>query len=475
MTELPRGWGLATIEDLAATSGVTDGPFGSNLKTEHYTDAGPRVVRLQNIGDGTFRDEKAHISADHFSRLQKHSVQPNDVLVASLGELLPRACLAPDSLGPAIVKADCIRVRPSAAIQSTLLMWALNAPQTREHVGNSIKGVGRPRVNLRDLRALELPVPPIAEQGRIVAAIEEAFSKLDAGEAGLRTVSRLLQRTRDAILTAAVTGCLVPQDSTDTPATELLADLGVEASTSVSDELPPTWASVRLSDVLSERLANGRSVRSHPGGFPVLRLTCLRGGRIDLAERKEGEWDAADAAKYLVQRGDFFVSRGNGSLGLVGRGGLVDEEPDAVAYPDTLIRIRVPETILDASLLALIWNSAIVRRQLEPQARTTAGIYKVNQTMLSDVRLPLPPREEQTRIAAEVDRQMSFIEACERSVDNGLEVSAALRRSVLKSAFEGRLVPQDPTDEPASVLLDRIRAERAGMPKSKRRRARTTA
>jgi type I restriction enzyme S subunit len=146
-----------------------------------------------------------------------------------------------------------------------------------------------------------------------------------------------------------------------------------------------------------------------------------------------------------------------------------------VAYPDTLIRIRVPEAILDPSLLALIWNSAVVREQLEPQARTTAGIYKVNQSMLSEVRLPVPPRDEQTRIVAEVERQMSFLDACERSVDAGLEVSAGLRRSVLKAAFEGRLVPQDPTDEPASVLLERIRAERAATPKPKQRRAKATA
>lgn len=471
MTELPDGWVTATVEDVAAGGGITDGPFGSNLKTEHYTAAGPRVVRLQNIGDGVFRDERAHISEEHFDRLQKHRVVGGDVLVASLGEILPRACLAPASLGPAIVKADCIRVRPGEPVVAEYLLWALNSPQTREVVGETIKGVGRPRINLRDLRSLELPIAPRAEQERIVAAIEEAFSKLDAGEAGLRTVRQLLKRMRDAILAAAVTGRLVPQDPTDTPATKLLADLGTESASDPAFDVPETWAVVRLNELLSEPLSNGRSVRSRAGGFPVLRLTCLKDGRIDLGERKEGEWDAGTAAPFLIRRGDFFVSRGNGSLDLVGRGGLVVDDPDPVAYPDTLIRVRVPQDYLEPSLLALVWNSAAVREQLEGQARTTAGIYKVNQGMLNEVRLPLPPREEQARIVAEVERQMSFAEACERAVDAGLERSAALRRSVLKAAFEGRLVPQDPTDEPASVLLERIRAERAAAPKAKTRRA----
>lgn len=93
-------------------------------------------------------------------------------------------------------------------------------------------------------------------------------------------------------------------------------------------------------------------------------------------------------------------------------------------------------------------------------------VIEVNQSMLSEVRLPLPPREEQSRIVEEVERQMSFIEACERSVDTGLEVSATIRRSVLKAAFEGRLVSQDPTDEPASILLERIRGRAGGGPEA---------
>jgi type I restriction enzyme, S subunit len=111
---------------------------------------------------------------------------------------------------------------------------------------------------------------------------------------------------------------------------------------------------------------------------------------------------------------------------------------------------------------------------LEGAARTTAGIYKVNQPMIESVMLPIPAWEEQARLASEIERQLSFVEACERAVDVGLARSAGLRRSVLKAAFEGRLVPQDPSDEPASLLLDRIRAERATQPVAKRR-ARQTA
>ncbi|MGH3903860.1 MAG: hypothetical protein ACRDTE_06690, partial [Pseudonocardiaceae bacterium] len=113
MNGLPPGWQIATIDELKASESraITDGPFGSNLTSAHYTADGARVVRLQNIGDGVFNDARAYISMQHFEGLRNHEVAAGDLLIASLGEELPRACIAPASLSPAIVKADCIRVR----------------------------------------------------------------------------------------------------------------------------------------------------------------------------------------------------------------------------------------------------------------------------------------------------------------------------------------------------------------------------
>src|SRR5438552_9383108 len=110
---LPPGWTWVPVEALAANepSALTDGPFGSNLKTSHYTENGPRVIRLQNVGDGSFNDEKAHILQGHFEQLRKHEAKANDVVIAMLGAELPRACLVPEYIGLAIVKADCARLR----------------------------------------------------------------------------------------------------------------------------------------------------------------------------------------------------------------------------------------------------------------------------------------------------------------------------------------------------------------------------
>ncbi len=233
-TGLPDGWALAPLGDAVGSNAITDGPFGSNLKTEHYRDAGPRVIRLQNIGVGEFRDEHAHIDPEHFAQLAKHEVRAGDVLVASLGEVLPRACLAPNWLGPAIVKADCIRIRPGNALIGAYLMLLLNSAPIRTTVAASIKGVGRPRVNLGDLRRLPVPVPPLEEQRRIVAEAERQGSFIEACERALEAGLARAGALRRAVLKSAFEGRLVPQDPSDEPASALLERIRAERSANPS-------------------------------------------------------------------------------------------------------------------------------------------------------------------------------------------------------------------------------------------------
>jgi type I restriction enzyme, S subunit len=471
MTDLPKGWALATVDELSAVGGVTDGPFGSNLKTEHYTAAGPRVVRLQNIGDGRFIDERAHISEAHFDRLAKHEVVADDILVASLGDVLPRACIAPAPLGPAIVKADCIRVRPHPELSATYLMWSLNSPEVRTSVGSSIKGVGRPRINLGDLRQLQLPLAPVAEQVRIVAAIEEAFSKLDAGEGGLRTVRQLLKRMRDAVLTAAVIGRLVPQDSADRPTSKLLADLGVApAEPEGVPDLPPSWAWAELGVVA--KVVGGvtkDSKRQSDPSFieaPYLRVANVQRGYLDLDTITRIRVAPGKAAQLELLPGDVLFNEG-GDRDKLGRGWVWEGQIAGCIHQNHVFRARLAPGI--EPKLVSIWGNTFGRGWFEDRGRQTTNLASLNLKSLKAFPVPIAPVEEQSRILAEVERQLSFLDACERTVDIGIARSVGLRRSVLKAAFDGRLVPQDPADEPASALLERIAAERSAKPTTTRR------
>ena len=227
--ELPPGWTWAQLQDFTAAEprAITDGPFGSNLKTAHYTTAGPRVIRLQNIGDGEFKREDAYISSEHFESLIAHSVQPDDLIVASLGESLPRACLVPHWVPPAIVKADCIRVRLHPEVNPSYVNLALQDPRLRRETAADIKGVGRPRLGLRGIRQILVPLAPRAEQDRIVEALEARFGRLDTASGVVSAVTLKFEAIRRAVLAKAFAGQLVPQNPDDEPASVMLE--GIEA------------------------------------------------------------------------------------------------------------------------------------------------------------------------------------------------------------------------------------------------------
>lgn len=231
LPELPEGWVWVTVEQLAASepNALTDGPFGSNLKTSHYSPTGPRVIRLQNIGDGVFIDAYAHISQQHYDSLEKHRIQAGDLVIAALGENPPRACIIPPLVGPAIVKADCIRFKPEPQMAvPQFLNCALNAEPTRARTASIVHGVGRPRLNLGEIRAIILPLPPLAEQHRIVAEVERRLSVVDELEATIDTDLKRAERLRQSILKRAFEGKLVPQDPNDEPASVLLERIQAE-------------------------------------------------------------------------------------------------------------------------------------------------------------------------------------------------------------------------------------------------------
>lgn len=172
------------LADLAdCPDAFADGPFGSNLKTDHYSDSGARVIRLGNIGRGEFLGEdEAYIPFGHFRTLERHHVRAGDVIVAALGDgVRPagRACLVPDALGPALVKADCFRIRlPGTIIDSEYLVGYLNSPAALSAIAGAMRGATRPRVNLGILKDAVVPLAPLSEQKRIAREIRQQLTNV---------------------------------------------------------------------------------------------------------------------------------------------------------------------------------------------------------------------------------------------------------------------------------------------------------
>lgn len=419
-------------------------------------DRGLPLLRIRDVGANdpdTFIDDDVDPS---------YVVERGDIVVGMDGDFRAARWDGP----PSALNQRVCRVIPTSPNFDSRFLFHTLQPYL-DAVNRATSAITVKHLSSATVSDLPVPLPPLAEQERIVVAIEEAFSKLEAGEAGLRTVRKLIKRMRDAVLAAAVTGRLVPQDPTDTPAAKLLADLGVQALDSPGlGMLPESWSWASMGNVT----AIGGGIQKQPKRTPIrnptpfLRVANVGRGTLDLDDVHMIEVFDGELDRYGLERGDLLVVEGNGSPDQIGRSAMWLGSIDPCVHQNHLIRVR-PSNVLLPEFLELYWNSPAASRRVQAVASSTSGLHTLSTEKLKVLPVAIPPPEEQARIVSEVDRQVSFLDACEQGIDGCLACAAALRRSVLKAAFEGKLVPQDPSDEPASVLLGRIRAERATAPR----------
>ena len=387
-------------------------------------------------------------------------------------------------------------------ISNFLLQHEVRRVAQRQMTG----GVGQMRVPASFLQGLHIPVAPIAEQQRISDALDELLSDLDAGVEALQRAQAKLALYRASVLKAAVQGDLTAEWRKQHPDTEpapvLLQRILTERRQRWEQEqlrkfkaagktppanwkskykepvapnttnLPPLpegwcWATC---DQLAWTSGYGTSVKCSESysGIPVLRIPNISGGVIDLSKIKFAPADYSEPSEETVLPGDLLVVRTNGSRALIGRGAVVFDKPEReYSFASYLIRLRV---VPDQSLLgwvSLVWQSAIVRSWIESKAATSAGQYNISLGVLQTLAIPIPPSDEHEAITNLLDQQFTVAEHVQSDLANRFLTASSLRQSILRHAFTGQLVPQDPNDEPASELLMRIAAEREARKKTK--------
>lgn len=192
---------------------ITDGPFGSGLTSGHYSDDGARVIRLGNVDRARFRtDDKAFIPLEYFYTLRQYEARAGDLVVAALGDQnhpLGRACVVPEGIGPAMVKADCYRLRlDQRCISHEYAAWMLSSPVISEYIRLLARGATRARINLDVVREVSLPVPSTKDQRRVTVELEGARTEASAVREHCEAQLALLGERRQALITAAVTGQL---------------------------------------------------------------------------------------------------------------------------------------------------------------------------------------------------------------------------------------------------------------------------
>ncbi len=464
MSELPSGWSRAVLPELVSSDGVfSDGDWVESKDQD--PDGDVRLIQLADVGDGYYRDRSARfLTLAKAYQLGCTFLQNGDVLIARMPDPLGRACRFPGDAKRAVTVVDVCIMRPGTiSLNPRWLMHTINAPQFRSAMTTYEKGTTRRRISRGNLARIPLPIPPLAEQERIVAAIEEQFSRLDAGVAALERVRQNLSRMRDAIRFAATLGQLVLQDADDEPAASLIARVkptgrfrGGRPLPSDLGPLPPGWGWALMGS-LAHRVTVG-----HVGpmkdeyvddGVPFLRSQNVREDRFDPGGLRFISASFHERLrKSRLTPGDLVIVRS----GNVGTACVVPESLEEANCADLEI-VQRPEA-LDPHYAALYMNS--LARARVHAGRVGVALTHFNTQSVAELPVPVPPMNEQKRIVAKAQRLMSVVDSLEADLIKGLRKASALRSSILASAFSGRLVAQDPTEESASILLKRIAAER---------------
>jgi type I restriction enzyme S subunit len=459
------------------------------------------VLRATNItGAALTFDELVYVPAENVSAEQL--LHPGDVVIASSSgskEIVGKSGAFAGTSFVGSFGAFCTGLRPSSSLSRIYFGFYFQTPSYRKSVSDLSAGSNINNLKTGDLASQRFPLAPRAEQTRIVAKLEELLSDLDAGVAELKAAQKKLAQYRQSLLKAAVEGTLTAEWRTQHTPTETgaqllerilaerrarwearqLAKFKEQGKTPPKDwqkkypePVPPdrtglpalpqgwVWASV---DQLSESVRNGlsKTPNTDQRGSRIFKINAVRPMAVNFAAIKHIEIEESEAADYWVEKGDVLATRYNGSVDLLGVFGMVREVRERTLHPDKLIRMKPMTGAGLGAWMEVCGNVGASRKHLLSRVKTTAGQTGISGEDLKKTPIPLASALEQEVALAALDERLESIKELERPVELALKQSTAQRQNILRAAFAGQLVPQDPNDEPASVLLARIRAERA--------------
>ena len=493
-SSLPTGWDYTLAGDFRRKRSITFNPaVATDEKYElwsvpsHAYDA-PEIVTAGDIGSS------------------KQFVSPGDVLISKINPHLNRTWIVRESRGLAqIASTEWIVFPRSDGIDSRFLATLLSDNRIRDFLSTNASGVGgslmRARPTLFD--KMRIPFPPLNEQRRIVEKIETMFDEIDKGVESLRAAKSTLDLYRKSLLKAAFEGRLTADwrarnpDKLESP-DDLLARIRQEregryqaaskdwreavslwrasgqkgkkpakpkrllpladmADCPKRAATPPEWIWLRLAGLgtVNGGLTKNQGRNSLPLMATYLRVANVYTNRLELDEIKQIGVTQDELRRTRLVPGDLLFVEGNGSIDQIGRVALWDGSIPDMTHQNHLIRFSTDGFLLQRFAL-LFCMSPEGRELITAQASSTSGLHTLSISKVEALPVPICAPDEQAEVVRLLDLELDAADTLEAEIGAGLARAEALRQSILKEAFAGRLVPQDPQDEPASDLLARI-------------------
>lgn len=427
---VPEHWEVMPLTRITLTK--CDGPFGSGIKSDHYTDAGALVVRLQNIrAEGFFAGEPAFIDQAYFEQqLSGHEVLAGDVLIAGLGDdnnLVGRACVAPAGLGPSLVKADCFRFRIDTRRATPLFVATQLTAAARSDAGRLSTGSTRSRIPLSTMASRSICLPTLDEQNAIVRFLERENATIDTLIAEQQQLIELLTEKRQAVIAHAVTKGL--------NSTAPSRDSGVEGLGAV----PAHWDVVRLKFIarVQTGIAKGKdNTGKQTVEVPYLRVANVQDGYLDLDDVATIELPADDLPRYRLQAGDVLMNEG-GDFDKLGRGHVWDGSIDPCIHQNHVFAVR-PFTISPRWLNA-VTGSAYAQFYFMSRSKQSTNLASISSTNIMELPVVIPPAEEQQALLDWLDAQSTAFGRLIENAGNAVRLLRERRAALISAAVTGQI------------------------------------
>ena len=420
-TEIPSRWSSSTVGEVAT---LVRGVTFKKHETSRQPDIGlVPILRAGNVQDGRIRVDKDLIYVPAERVAPEQYLRSGDTLIAtssgSLSVVGKSALVTSDWTGAH--GAFMAVLRPHPDIQPAYLSYWLQSDHVRGLWRGAAAGTNINNLKRNDLLSTSVPVLPLAEQDRIVAAIEEHFSRLDAVESALVDTHRRLDVLRGITMDRA------------------FYDAEAERTFKIGD----------LAEV-SGGIQKQPKRRPRENRYPFLRVANVGRGKLDLVEVHEVELFEGEIDRFRLKQGDLLVVEGNGSASQIGRAALWGGEIDDCVHQNHLIRVRPGDELLP-EYLALCWNAPHTAQQVRAVASSTSGLYTLSTSKVKSVGIPLVPLSDQRRIVEQLGMQLSGIEQARVAACNAQARVLALRRAILAQAFVGKLALSGMSDASEAV------------------------
>lgn len=434
--QVPENWRWVKLGSLATD--MADGPFGSNLKTEHYTtEKEARIIQLSNIGeDGWREDNTKYTTFRHAKEIARSIVNPGDIVIA---KMMPagRAIICPNNEKMYILSSDAVKMVPLKSLNIKYLVYGINSPFFRNQVQGNTQGITRARTSIKKLKDYNFMLPPLPEQQRIVDRIESLFDKLDEAKEKAQAVVDGFEDRKAAILHKAFTG-------------ELTGGWRETVGKSLSE-----WRTVmvgEISDVKGgKRVPKGMSLTDTDTGHPYIKAGNLKQGTvIDNGISYVPDEVLPYIKNYTVNAGDVYITNVGACIGDCG---VIPSQFDGANLTENAVKMTNLQCV--SEYLAWYLSSSSVQ-QLIKTLIASATLGKLSIANIKTIPVYLPSNEEQLKIIETISQLLEKEQQAKEAAEQVISQIDTMKKSILARAFRGELGTNDPADESAVELLKRI-------------------